>query len=123
MLLLGYFAGAFADLLALTAMIMAIARALGDCPIKGRRARPAGITIATGYPALGSGAVLLIGAGVTPDGGVETIFFCLGLLCVGLGLGFTQAVSLLRAVVDGLMQPQKDPQPTNRTPAIDPVLA
>jgi hypothetical protein len=59
MLILGYFAAALAVLIALALMILAITRALGDCPEKGPRARAAGVTIATGYLALGAGAVML----------------------------------------------------------------
>ena len=119
MLLLGYFAAALLVLVALTAMILAIARALGDCPTKGPRARAAGITLATGYLALGGGAVLLVGAGATLGGGLETIFFCLGLICVVLGLGFTQAITLLGAVVDA----PAAPAPTSRPTPMEPVLA
>lgn len=123
MLLLGYFTAALLVLVALTAMILAIARALGDCPDKGPRARAAGITLATGYLALGGGAVLLIGAGAALGVQLETIFFCLGLVCVVLGLGFTQAVTLLRAMVDAPVKPRRDPVPERSAPVMEPVLA
>lgn len=118
MLLLGYFAAALAVLIALALMILAITRALADCPEKGPRARAAGVTIATGYLALGGGAVMLIGAFATLSQGLETIFFSLGLACIVLGLGFTQAVTMLRAVVDGPVKPTVTPE----TP-MEPVLA
>lgn len=120
MLLLGYFAAALAVLIALALMILAITRALGDCPEKGARARAAGVTLATGYLALGAGAVMLIGAFATLSPGLETIFFCLGLACIILGLGFTQAVTMLRAVVDGAVKP---PVAVASAPLLEPVLA
>ncbi len=123
MLLLGYFVAALAVLIALALMILAIARALADCPEKGPRARAAGVTITTGYLALGGGAVMLIGAFVTLDAGLEIIFFCLGLVCVVLGLGFTQAVTMLRAVVDGETKPAEAAPSAPSAPPVEPVLA
>lgn len=123
MLLLGYFAAALAVLIALALMILAITRALGDCPEKGPRARAAGVTIATGYLALGAGAVMLIGAFATLSAGLETIFFCVGLACIVLGLGFTQAVTMLRAVVDASPLARKTPFPEGSEVPMEPVLA
>ncbi len=123
MLLLGFFAAAVLVLASLAWMILAIARVLADCPDKGPRARAAGITIATGYLALGGGAVLLLGAFASLDAGLEVIFFCLGLACVVLGLGFTQAITLLRSVVDGDAKPRLDPFPEASAPVMEPVLA
>jgi len=123
MLLLGYFAAALAVLIALALMILAITRALADCPEKGPRARAAGITIATGYLALGGGAVLLIGAFASLEAGLEIIFFCLGLACIVLGLGFTQAVTMLRAVVEDAVKPRPAPVPAGNQPVMEPVLA
>ena len=124
MLLLGFFAAAVLVLVALAWMILAIACVLADCPDnhpdKGPRARAAGITIATGFLALGGGAVLLLGAFASLDAGLEVIFFCLGLACVVLGLGFTQAVTMLRAVVDGDAKPR--PAPETSAPVMEPVL-
>ena len=121
MLLLGYFAAALAVLIALALMILAITRALADCPETSARARAAGVTIATGYLALGAGAVMLIGAFATLSPGLETILFCLGLACIVLGLGFTQAVTMLRAVVAGDPKPAAAPAPS--APPMEPVLA
>ena len=123
MLLLGFFAAAVLVLATLAWMILTIARVLADCPEKGQRARAAGITIATGYLALGGGAVLLLGAFASLDAGLEVIFFCLGLACVVLGLGFTQAITLLRAVVDGEAKPRLNPFPEASAPPMEPVLA
>ena len=123
MLILGFFVAALAVLIALAWMILAIARVLGDCPDKGPRARAAGITIATGYLALGGGAVLLLGAFASLDAGLEVIFFSLGLACVVLGLGFTHAITLLRAVVDGAAKPRTDPFPEAAAVPMEPVLA
>jgi hypothetical protein len=124
MLLLAFFVAAGLVLAALAWMILAIARVLGDCPDNAPRARAAGITIATGYLALGSGAVLLLGAFASLDPGPEVIFFCLGLACVVLGLGFTHAITLLRAVVDGVAKPRLNPLPEAAAPVpMEPVLA
>lgn len=98
--LLTYFALTLTVLIALAAMIQKIAGALADCPEKGRRARAAGLTIASGFLALGAGAVLMIASLPALDQQYVTIIFAMGLACVILGLGFTHAVRTLRNVVE-----------------------
>jgi hypothetical protein len=121
MLLLTYFAVALLALVGLAAMILAIARTLADCPEKGRRARAAGITIATGFTAIGGGAVLLIASLATLDDDLGLQVFAMGLACVILGLGFTQAVTTLRAVVDG-GPARREPFPEAAPVPMEPVL-
>ena len=109
-----YFVFALAFLGALAAMIVKIAKGLGDCPQTGRVARAAGVTIATGYAAIGGGAVALIGSALpVVEGGMPATLFAIGFAALILGLGFTHAVTTLRqAVVSalearGLINPAK----------------
>ena len=95
-----YFVFALAFLAALATMIVKISRALGDCPQTGRAARAAGVTIATGYSAIGCGAVALIGSALPiVKGGTPATLFAIGFAALVLGLGFTHAVTTLRLAV------------------------
>ena len=95
-----YFVFALAFLAALSAMILKISRSLGDCPQTGRVARAAGVTITTGYTAIGSGAVALIGSALpVVQGGAPATLFAIGFAALVLGLGFTHAITSLRDVV------------------------
>jgi hypothetical protein len=123
MMLLTYLTVSMLALIGLSAMILTISRALADCPEKGPRARAAGITIATGYLAIGGGAVLLIGALATLQADLGLLVFTLGLACVVLGLGFTQAVTMLRAVVDASPLARQTPFPEGAEVPMEPVLA
>jgi hypothetical protein len=95
-------------LLALALMILAVARAAVACPEDGPRARAAGIAIATGYTAIGAGAVLLIGTLVALAAEPGLPIFAMGLAVLVLGLGFSQAMTTLRAAVRPV-QPAKVP--------------
>lgn len=98
--LIAYFAVATAALLALAAMILAIGKSLGDCPQTGRAARAGAITIATGFTAIGAGAVILIAAALPAFGNApQATLAAMGLACLILGLGFTHAVTTLRHVI------------------------
>lgn len=95
-----YFVFALSLLAVLAAMIAKIARSLGDCPQTGRIARAAGVTIATGYAAIGGGAVALIGSALpVVQGGPSATIFAIGFAALVLGLGFTHAVTTLRLAV------------------------
>lgn len=99
--LITYFAAATTALLALAAMILAIGKSISDCPQTGRAARAGSITIATGFVAIGAGAVILIAAALpTFDASPQATLAALGFICLILGLGFTHAVTTLRQVVD-----------------------
>lgn len=100
MSLILYFVFALAFLAALATMIVKISRALGDCPKTGRAARAAGVTIATGYTAIGGGAVALVGSALPiVEGGTPATLFAIGFAALVLGLGFTHAVTTLRLAV------------------------
>ena len=86
-------------LAALAVMIMAIAKSLSDCPETGRAARAGGVTITTGFAAIGGGAALLIATLPIIDPTPGTVLFAMGLASLILGLGFTHAVTTLREVV------------------------
>ena len=97
-----YFLIAACALAALSFMIFKIGDALADCPTTGRAAKAGSLTIVTGFVAIGSGAVLIIAAGVfvaLADIAVEGVMAALGLSILCLGLGFTHAVATLRDVV------------------------
>jgi hypothetical protein len=104
-----YLVGAFGCLIALSAMILRIGALLGDCPVSAARAKAVAVTIATGYAAIGAGGVILIGALVplVADAPVVGLFGALGFAALCLGLGFTNAVSTLRAVLAAPL-PQPD---------------
>ena len=85
----------------LSFMILKIGALMSDCPQNGPAARTAAITISTGFAAIGTGGVLLIGA-VLPllaDMPELAIALGLGFVSLCLGLGFTQAIATLRAVL------------------------
>jgi hypothetical protein len=101
-----YFAIALGTLAALARMIMLIGRSIGDCPQTGRRAVMAATSIATGFLAIGMGGVILIAASIpaldphTPTSQAIVVLFNAGLASLILGLGFTHALRVLRAVVN-----------------------
>ncbi|WP_232281925.1 hypothetical protein [Roseobacter sp. SK209-2-6] len=84
----------------MTVMILRIGSLPGACPQSGRAARPAAVSIATGYTMVGLGGIILIGA-VIPmlEAGFLPLLPGLGLVAIGLGLGFSHAIATLRAVV------------------------
>ncbi|QUJ75602.1 hypothetical protein KDD17_11620 [Sulfitobacter albidus] len=86
---------------ALAAMILRIGTMLGDCPQSRATARAAAVTIATGFAAIGTGGVILIGAGLPLLANVPFAGFLgiTGLAALCLGLGFTHAVHVLRALM------------------------
>lgn len=99
-----YFVFALAFLAALSTMILKISHSLGDCPQTGRVARAAGVTIATGYAAIGGGAVALIGSALpVMRGGAPATLFAIGFAALVLGLGFTHAVTSLRNALIGAL--------------------
>ncbi len=113
-----YFVFALAFLAALAAMIVKISRALGECPQTGQAARAAGIAIATGYLAIGGGAVALTGSALpVVQGGTPATLFAIGFIALVLGLGFTHAVTTLRLAV----QPLKAGRVVNRPEVAAPI--
>lgn len=96
--ILTYITLALGALIALATMILRIGALMAACPEKGAAARTVAMTVATGFAAIASGGVLLIGA-VLPLFARDVVFalpVALGLAALCLGLGFTQAVSTLR---------------------------
>ncbi|WP_435259957.1 hypothetical protein ACSBLW_09460 [Thioclava sp. FR2] len=82
----------------LTFAIRAIAAKAGECPSNTAAARLVGASVALGYLTLGGGAVVVL-AGLFAALGPQApnLFFCAGLAIILLGLGFTHALTLLRA--------------------------
>ncbi len=102
LLFTAYFLVTAISLAGLSYMIFRIGEALSDCPATGRAAKAGSLTIVTGFVAIGTGAVMIIAAGVfTALAGinVETVLAAIGVSLLGLGLGFTHAIATLRDVV------------------------
>ena len=91
----------FGGVAALTAMILNIGRMVRQCPQTGDAAHAAAVTIATGFAAIGSGGVILIGAALPLLVEMPLVGFmlALGFAALCLGLGFAHAVGTLRAVI------------------------
>lgn len=104
-----YFILSFAVLLALGGMILKIGTAMGSCPQSTGAAKSGSITIATGSLTIGAGGVFLIAVALPLLAKIPTtaLLLSLGLACVALGLGFSNAVATLRAVVTPPANQQK----------------
>ncbi|UYV38182.1 hypothetical protein N4R57_03585 [Rhodobacteraceae bacterium D3-12] len=88
-------------LAALSVMILRIGAMMSEC--RGTpAARTAAVTIATGYGAIGFGFVLIAAAGLAmfSDTPVIGLLLTSGFVALCLGLGFSQAITTLRAVLD-----------------------
>lgn len=96
-----YIALGFGALTALAAMILRIGALLGECPKSRATARAGAVTIATGFAAIGAGGVILIGAALPflAQAPLAGFLSALGFAALCLGLGFTQAVGTLRALM------------------------
>ncbi len=96
-----YIALGFGALTTLAMMILRIGTMLAECPNSTPTIRAAAVTIATGFAAIGAGGVVLIGAvlQLLADAPMAGFLAALGFAALCLGLGFTQAVGTLRAVM------------------------
>ena len=74
---------------------------MGECPQSRATARAGAVTIATGFSAIGVGGVILIGAALAllAQAPMAGFLVALGFAALCLGLGFTHAISTLRAVM------------------------
>ncbi|SLN53805.1 hypothetical protein [Pseudooctadecabacter jejudonensis] len=113
-----------AALCALGWMILKIGTLLGDCPAAQARAKAASVTIATGYLAIGAGGIVIGGAvAVFVAPAIAPLFAVLGFVILCLGLGFSNAISTLRAVIAppqqvGPQAPKADPFADAPPPAV-----
>lgn len=108
-----YIALGFGALAALATIILSIGALLGECPQSIRTARAASVTIATSFAAIGAGGVILIGA-ILPmmeQAPLAGFLGALGFAALCLGLGFTQAVGTLRALMQDAQA--KEPVPAS----------
>lgn len=123
--LASYTVVAMAGLAALAVMILKVGKMMGDCPQRGPAIRSAAVTVCTGFCAIGAGGVLLI-AGVLPLLGNDAalaLMGALGLVAICLGLGFTQAITILRAVAEGRRGDGKVDRPEEASDVpLEPVL-
>lgn len=109
MIALTYISLSLAAVCALSVMILRIGALMVACPENGPAVRVATVTVATGFGAIGTGGAILIGAllPLLPSTPLASLLLALGLAALCLGLGFTQAVATLRAV----LMPAAPPQP------------
>jgi hypothetical protein len=101
MTLFVYLAVGLLVLAGLALMIHRIAVEAGKCPERGAVAMAARVTITTGFVAIGGGVVLLVAVLPLMVPNLAMMVFALGINCLILGLGFTQAITTLRAAVRG----------------------
>ncbi len=108
--LITYAIVSLAVLVALASMILKIGSLLGECPQTKAMAKSAAVTIATGFCAIGLGGVMLVGSTlpVLQEDAVFALVAALGVSVLCLGLGFTQAIVQLRAVLRGDEAPEQD---------------
>ena len=101
MTLITYFSISFAALFLLALMITHIGKVLGECPDAVPGFRAAVATICTAFVAIGTGGVFLAAVVVAllANEAIFALFVGLGVASLCLGLGFTQAIANLRAVV------------------------
>lgn len=106
-----YIGLAFGALAALAIMILRIGALLGDCAQTRALARTGAVTIATGFTAIGAGGIILIGAALPllRDVPMAGFFATLGFAALCLGLGFTQAIGTLRAVLQDAQSKEAAP--------------
>ncbi|MGR3622681.1 hypothetical protein [Pseudophaeobacter sp.] len=108
-------------LLAMALMILRIGTLLGECPLSGRAAKAAAVTIANGYAMVGLGGVILIGAAIPLlEGGLLALLPALGLVAICLGLGFSHAVATQRAVVREAVQGAQSALPAETSKSTPP---
>ena len=108
-----YIALGIGAVIALGHMILRIGKLMDTCPQNGPAIRVATVTVATGFAAIGTGGVVLIGALplVLRTAPVTGLVLALGLATLSLGLGFTQAVATLQAVVKTAAPPIPEGEP------------
>ncbi|MGB1235173.1 MAG: hypothetical protein ACPG5U_05525 [Planktomarina sp.] len=101
-LLICYFVIALSVLIALAMMILNIGKDIGVCPVSGRVARAASKVISVGFLAIGLGGVMLAAIALPILSGTPQVGLLagLGIVCLCLGLGFSQAMANLRQVAD-----------------------
>ena len=96
-----YFALSFGILAAMAVMILRIGKAIGNCPQTQTAARAASVTITSGYLTIGAGGVFLVASllPIIKQSDFTSLMLSLGVVCVALGLGFSNAIVTLRAAV------------------------
>ena len=88
-------------LITMVIMILKIADMIGPCPVTSASPRVVAAPIAASYGAIGLGGILILAAmlPVADDLIQLAAIAALGLVAVCLGLGFTQAVTALKAIL------------------------
>lgn len=102
-----YFALAIAMLGALTWALLQIGERMSDCPVNGNTIKALSLTVATGFAAVGLGGVTLLAIMIpmAVSAPLQGFLGALGIAFVGLGFGFSQALSTMRDAVPGNRTP------------------
>ncbi|MEM9138545.1 MAG: hypothetical protein AAGB15_01820 [Pseudomonadota bacterium] len=114
-----YLGGGFAALLALCVVLVVIGRAAAECPQLAGAAKVGTLVITTGFAAIGTGIIALIGAALPflMTGQVNGLYLALGMVSIALGIGFYNAATTLRDLLRAA-RPMPDPLPaTDAVPA------
>lgn len=108
----------------LTIMILRIGALVSTCD-GNPGAKTAAVSIATGFSAIGFGLILIVGAGMALFAGAPFIGMLAtsGFTALCLGLGFTQAVSTLRAVLTPPPAQASAPKSQSNTDFVGPMPA
>ena len=94
-----YFGIGLSALTVLATMILVIGRDLGNCPRKGPALQIGAVSVATGFVAIGLGAMILVAPAIDAFGdNLVGLFVTLGGVLISLGIGFTNAVAILRGL-------------------------
>ncbi len=102
-------------LVALCYMLMKIGALMATCPVNGPQIRISALSITTGFATIGLGGLILLAAAilVLAEFEIAALACALGLGALCLGLGFTQAVATLRAVVWQIQNPEPIQKPAS----------
>lgn len=93
-----YLGTGFAGLAVLCIVLIVIGRAAASCPEIGAAARVSTLVVVTGFCAVGTGVIALIGAALPylASARGDGLYLATGCLAIALGIGFYNAASTLR---------------------------
>lgn len=96
-----YLSLAFTALSALAGVLILIGRMAQDCPETSGAARLGTWVVVTGFAAIGTGLIALIGAALPYllGGGKSGLYLTLGMVAIALGIGFYNAATTLRDIL------------------------
>ncbi|MEO0819461.1 MAG: hypothetical protein AAF074_03450 [Pseudomonadota bacterium] len=109
---IAYFFVAFAALIAVAGVLVVIGGAAARCPQTATVARLGTWVVTTGFVAIGSGVIALIGASLPflIEGRMAGLYAALGMAFIALGIGFWVAASTLRDILNAATGPATAPE-------------